>query len=1166
MKRYRMIRAGLVFALWGLFGQVRAHTLQDSLIVDTLQADSAMIDSSETVSEDAEVLADSLSKAVAYSSLMMDTQLVDSAAIDSSQVIAEGEFQTDSIQAPEIPFEEGEIFGPNTSIAFDPLAYRMQKRYLPQGDTLKFRHFWERFSVGAFLGGQKFVPKSEVETEMGFEVGGFLGFQISRLHSVRGYLSYREFKRVEDNEKLKQSAVGLDYLFNLTSYLYGYKHKRAFSVSPFVGAGLMYTAYQGRKRTDIMAQGGLHIAYHPSRNSEFFVEPFLAVTTDGADYAYHESKYDILYGVRGGIGLNLNTTSPSTKESETHNGNVFFDLSQGATMTYVRGGQPIFQTMGTNYYVGAGIWLTPVFGIRAGGAISDYYWKSEIQRARVVGGRQMTPEYETKLKGALVTGRVEALLNPLMFFKRWRDEFHLIDVNLSLGLEGGAQLKQMGVYAGHMKKRYVGPTFATQVLYNVNRSTSLFVEARGQLPTYEVPYTNSSETKKYTDKVGSVNVGVRVMRPTRAEFALQTKTKFEPYFFVGGQLGGLKQIDAQHVVGDKKFNLLAGLNAGYHFAPLAGVKLQAEYMTLSYNQLTSYDVLVNQRYRRYAAQWRHTYGLFNVKAAYMLNLSNLYQRYDATRKLNLYALAGPMYSTYVYQGSTPYSKETLMQGVDKPQAVVKNITGRGAWALFGGLQADYRLNDHWSLYLEPEAQYYLKDNFVREAAGTRLGKLLVKFSLGTTYRFSDENSPFRKDVSHNRNIFFDVSQGVTMLYSSKMSKMFKSMGTNYHVAAGTWLSPYLGVRVGGSVSDYYWKTEIQPSRYYLGMQVAPEYEMKTKAALFSGRVEALLNPVTLFPRWRETPHWVDVNLSLGLEAGWQLRPKGAPTGGHVKRRYIGPTFGAQVLYNVNPSTSLFVEARGQLPTYRLTYMNSSEKSAYRDELASLNVGVRVMRPTRADLNARDKSSFEPHFFVGGQLGGAKQMLSFRSVGDKKFNLLAGLNGGYHFGPLIGAKFQAEYMMLSRNSQSPYEVMSGSRMLRYVSHWRHTYGLLNLKAAYMLNLTNLYQGYDASRRLNLYALVGPMYSIYVNQNSTFYSKEPLVGGTGEPKALVKDLTGRGAWALFGGMQADYRLNDQWSLYLEPEVQYYLKDKFIGGGPNSRMKDLIIKFSLGTTYRF
>ena len=39
--------------------------------------------------------------------------------------------------------------------------------------------------------------------------------------------------------------------------------------------------------------------------------------------------------------------------------------------------------------------------------------------------------------------------------------------------------------------------------------------------------------------------------------------------------------------------------------------------------------------KQFTALWQYRYNLLNIKLAYMLNLSNVYQKYDLNRKFNL---------------------------------------------------------------------------------------------------------------------------------------------------------------------------------------------------------------------------------------------------------------------------------------------------------------------------------------------------------------------------------------------------------------------------------------------------------------------------------------------------------------------------------------------------
>ena len=116
---------------------------------------------------------------------------------------------------------------------------------------------------------------------------------------------------------------------------------------------------------------------------------------------------------------------------------------------------------------------------------------------------------------------------------------------------------------------------------------------------------------------------------------------------------------------------------------------------------------------------------------------------------------------------------------------------------------------------------------------------------------------------------------------------------------------------------------------------------------------------------------------------------------------------------------------------------------------------------------------------------------------------------------------------------------------------------------MLNLSNVYQKYDLNRKFNLFVEGGALYSKCMSDNALIYSGELEVGSSPRPLSAANP---GGAPALLLGAVAQYRINDQWSLLLEPEVHYYLKNGFIGGEVLSPFNDVVAKVSLGTSYTF
>ncbi|MCM1108658.1 MAG: hypothetical protein NC388_06335 [Clostridium sp.] len=428
---------------------------------------------------------------------------------------------------------------------------------------------------------------------------------------------------------------------------------------------------------------------------------------------------------------------------------------------------------------------------------------------------------------------------------------------------------------------------------------------------------------------------------------------------------------------------------------------------------------------------------------------------------------------------------------------------------------------------------------------------------GVSVRFGREKE-YLAGTTHNGNLFIEASQGLTFFGTRRLDNIGQTMGTGYTLTVGKWFDPLVGARISGQASDYLY------SRYMTSATASrPAYEDHYRAALFSGRAEVMLNPLHFSKKARTQYRMFDVNLSMGGELGRMVKYVKDSRNG-LKCNYIGFTMAVQGLYNVSHSTALFIEPRVLWAKYVMPYSNIPAEKKFTDRLLYLNAGARFIRPQEAERKHHSYSEFRRDIFVSAQVGGLKQVANLKRVGDQTMNMAAGLQVGYQPFAFAGVKVGVEYMTFNRNTDTDYEVDWNGFTRRYESQWHFTYGLLNTKVQLMVNLSNLYQGYNPDRKLNVYFNFGPAYALYLTQKGHLYEKELVVGDNATP--IVKDMKGSGAWALNGGMTVDYRITPRWSVYAEPEMQYFLKDGFIGRGVMVDKKSLLVKFNIGTSFHF
>lgn len=653
---------------------------------------------------------------------VQDTLQVDSVQRDS--LSAPVKVPADSVPKKSVPFQ-------SEAIDFNPLDYLMQKRYLERGMPFKAKHFYNHIFMGAMSGFDRIVPRGGV-TSRGLPFGVFIGNQFTRLHSLRLMATYTTWELPNTRYRMKQASIDLDYLFDFSSYLYGYNPYRRFSVSGLLGVGYLKNSYYGDRHDIFKGQVGLHLALGVGTNLQFFAEPYVAVATGELDVYDRPSvfNYDVMYGVRGGLSISLNSSEGYRRDS-VYNGNLFFELAQGINC-FANGDLPFLKTMGTSYQFSVGKWFDPVLGLRATASVSDYYWASTKDPASV--GK---PEYETLCKGALFSGRLEAMINPLNFFRSMRErDYHPFDINLIGGAEYGWKMNPMEGAPVSLRCRYWGGTAALQLLYNADAGTSVFIEPRYIHGIYKVPYMNAAMDKKFIDQFVLLSAGVRISRPLKKVRMQYAGDQFVPYFFVGGSFGGNKHMRTLNTRGDGSFNYQASINGGYHLNPYVGFRLRMEYLNFSRNARTPYTVDLMGMNKTFSALWKQYNGYFQAQLDYLLNLTNVYQGYNANRKLNIYALFGPGYSVCVNQRGKIYSKE-LSVG-ENPRPILSDTKGNGAWSLTGGVLVDYKIHPNWSIFVDPQIQYYLKSNFIGGGSTSRLKDFFMKFSIGCSYQLFRE--------------------------------------------------------------------------------------------------------------------------------------------------------------------------------------------------------------------------------------------------------------------------------------------------------------------------------------------------------------------------------------------------------------------------------------------
>lgn len=352
------------------------------------------------------------------------------------------------------------------TVDFNPLDYLYPDRYVEKGDTFRNR-FLDHLYVGFTTGFSQVAPKGRRAMKNGIPFGGVAGYDFNRLHGLRATLLHTNYDMKDGDGTVKQWETDIDYVFHLSDYLYGYDKRRIFRISPTLGVGYIRSVFQGERASIFKGQAGINVGIGLGRNAKFFIEPFFSALTDQADHSGHTnvSKYDIQYGVKAGLTVNMDNTNDFYNSDVVYTRGFFYELAQGVTF-YDSDDLGFFKTTGTGYKISVGRWFDPIVGLRLSATASEYYWSYNTTAAT-----EARPSYETRYKGSMFAGRLEGLVNPLNFFPYWRQVRHPFEMNIAVGGEYGWLTKYIPGTDNGLKCNYAGFTGAATFLYSMDKES-----------------------------------------------------------------------------------------------------------------------------------------------------------------------------------------------------------------------------------------------------------------------------------------------------------------------------------------------------------------------------------------------------------------------------------------------------------------------------------------------------------------------------------------------------------------------------------------------------------------------------------------------------------------------------------------------------------------------
>ena len=425
-----------------------------------------------------------------------------------------------------------------------------------------------------------------------FHWGAFAQKSLNAYHAIRLQYDFAQMALTDESVSARHQ-LGMDYLWDLSNYFYGYDESRPWSLSYVAGLdfGLngestLLSKFYGGAHTGVQVRANL------SPRTYFYVEPRISAYSNDNPNDWH--KIDVASNVLVGLGARI--TSPyeslqwkyNTPDSlSSWKDNYFLQMSFGAYDGIADLSNGASQ-WGPNFNLAVGRWINPKLALR-----TSLY------------SEQLNSQSDSKRLGLMAEG----VLNIPQLF------------NFSMGRFGaevstGARYDIVAPSNSHW-----GATSALQLKYFVNQQFALFAEGR-----YSSVY--NKEANGYED-FANVNLGLELYK---ANFYRYTARKmgmgdvpFNSNYFVSASYGQMFPYQLQGS-GDLLSTLsnTYGVALGYNFNDYHALRLKVD--------MTDFKSTGAE-----ARQWT------TFSPQYMLYLSNLWMG-NNTHRFSLRPYVGPVMS------------------------------------------------------------------------------------------------------------------------------------------------------------------------------------------------------------------------------------------------------------------------------------------------------------------------------------------------------------------------------------------------------------------------------------------------------------------------------------------------------------------------------------------
>lgn len=924
---------------------------------------------------------------------------------------------------------------------FNALRFVLDSRHRFKGDRYVRGDFWNNtfIDMGGGVGGfyhntnaASFTPTLSLRLGVGKVVSPMVSF---RLGFEKAWAYSHASTTVYNTNQYNSYGGYVDFLYNFSNYLLGYRPERPFNVSGILGLGVQTASLHSWNNADMTAVGastsgaaldghvGVQFKFFASPYASIVLEPYFKVATKKLNllanpgYSDPDFSYGVNFAYQWNFAKQLSYMANAgifqkhfnnQKRYMLDNGQLqhlrypmFFDYSFGPMYVGKSYNLSLRNTRGFDALAAVGWWLAPAAGVRAGVHVTNGDWKQgsigNDDTKSLIGTRGVN---------------VDFLFNPFGF-KRHYNWDAPVGMNLLAGYEFGGMKKTAASLFGSYEGNYTAFRFGGQLWMKLTNDLRLTLE-----PTYMQTehYNGNLDRERYDEYAVKLGLsllfrdkGIRNYRNVESDSVLNTVQRG---YFLGLGLGWNNTVWEWRFKG-YQHDLLknAVLFGGYRFNKIHGIRLQAEWMKEAQAFFDSYGSGIE----------KFTYNNYLLSTDYQINLFNAMAGYDPLRRWNVYMYAGP----------------TLLLG-----------DGGAAFAANVGGMVTYNITPNLSLFYSHTIYRMPKTRYPHHMVYTRDGIFTNNLNVGVMYNFDRDNNIFA--AASQRRFFFEYGFGPA--YTGRTPLRFRNTrGFDANASIGWWFSSAFALRGGVHVTNADWQT-------------TPYANEDTKLLVGTRGIAAdlLINPLGFVKDYNwEMPF--GFNLVGGYEFGQGKRTM-TPNADSFEGNYTALRGGVQLWARLANGLRFTLEP--MVSSVKLKGVNGYNYNEY-----ALKAGVAVLFKRQAERNYPDVPSDEVRnipkkgYFLGVGMGWSNTIWDWRFSGYQHGVLKnATIFGGYHFNELHGIRLQSEWMrekIAFPNYASQEKLKPNNYLLSF---------------DYQFNLYNYMAGYDPSCRWNVYLYGGPTLAV------------------------------------------------------------------------------------------